>query len=384
MTDRERLSTRGFYYKMTGDYQQCAREYGELIARFAADTVAYNQLAGCFAKQKNMRGAVDAMRRAVEILPKHKVYRANLALLHAYASDFQSGEREVRLIAEPDVRAMIALAFSQLGQGRPAESKESYQKLAGMGPLGASLAASGLGDLAQYEGRFSDAMRIYDEGSRADLKAGNADGAARKLISAASARLSHGRPVAALAAARSALLNSKAVDVQFRAGRIFVETGDLAAAGKIAAALAAELPLEAQAYGKILEAQLVLKSGDARQAIKLLTDANNVLDTWLGHFDLGRAYLAAGALPQADSEFDRCTKRRGEALSLFDEDATYAYFPAVYYYQGLVRERLNTTAFADSYREYLKIRGSAAEDPLLDEIRRRATPRSTPQPAAHP
>ena len=42
MTERERFGTRGFYYRMTGDYQQCVKEYGELIARYAADAVAHN------------------------------------------------------------------------------------------------------------------------------------------------------------------------------------------------------------------------------------------------------------------------------------------------------------------------------------------------------
>ncbi len=48
-------------------------------------------------------------------------------------------------------------------------------------------------------------------------------------------------------------------------------------------------------------------------------------------------------LPQADSEFDRCIQRRGEALALFlDEEPTYAFFPPVYYYRGRVREAMNT------------------------------------------
>jgi hypothetical protein len=59
-----------------------------------------------------------------------------------------------------------------------------------------------------------------------------------------------------------------------------------------------------------------------------------MLDTWIGHFDLGRAYLAAGQFPQADSEFDRCFKRRGETLSLFlDEEPTFAYLRPVYDHQ---------------------------------------------------
>jgi len=78
-------------------------------------------------------------------------------------------------------------------------------------------------------------------------------------------------------------------------------------------------------------------------------------------------------LPQADSAFDRCIQRRGEALALFlDEEPTYAFFPPVYYYQGRVREALNTAAFVDSYRAYLTIRGKSTEDPLVPDVRRRA------------
>ncbi len=79
-----------------------------------------------------------------------------------------------------------------------------------------------------------------------------------------------------------------------------------------------------------------------------------LLDTWIGHFELGRAYLRATNqfAAKADSEFDRCLKRRGEALSLFlDEEPTYGYFPMVYYYQGRVREGLKNEGFAECYSD---------------------------------
>ena len=103
----------------------------------------------------------------------------------------------------------------------------------------------------------------------------------------------------------------------------------------------------------------------------MLNDANKQLDTWIGRFDLGRAYLDAGLFPEADSEFDRCIKRRGETLDLFDYVTTYSYLPEVYYYQGRALEGLNSPGFRDSYRTYLSIREKAGEDPLLPEIRRR-------------
>jgi len=97
------------------------------------------------------------------------------------------------------------------------------------------------------------------------------------------------------------------------------------------------------------------------------------LDTWIGRFELGRAYLEAGAFTEADSEFDRCIKRRGETLALFlDESPTYGYFPSVHYYLGRAREGNKSSGFAESYRTYLSIRGKAGEDPLLSEVHKRA------------
>jgi hypothetical protein len=108
-------------------------------------------------------------------------------------------------------------------------------------------------------------------------------------------------------------------------------------------------------------------------AIKAIDEANKLLDTWIGHFYLGRAYLQAGRLTEADSEFDRCLTRRGEALSLFlDEEPTFAFLPPVYYYQGLVREGMKTAKFAESYRAYLAISGASKEDPLVPDVRKRA------------
>ena len=113
--------------------------------------------------------------------------------------------------------------------------------------------------------------------------------------------------------------------VRFLAAQIFVETGAIDKAQALAAELAksTEPSDDARVYGKIIEAQIALKKKDPGQAIKILTDANSVLDTWLGHFNLGRAYLEAGEFVQADSEFDLCMTRRGEALTVMDEGPTY-------------------------------------------------------------
>jgi eukaryotic-like serine/threonine-protein kinase len=122
----------------------------------------------------------------------------------------------------------------------------------------------------------------------------------------------------------------------------------------------------------VLEGEVALAAGDPRRAITLFGEANALLDTWIGRFELGRAYLEAGAFAQADSEFDRCVARRGEALALFlDEEPTFGIAPLLDYYQGRVREGLGTAGFADAYRRYLDLRSPAGEDVLLPDVRKR-------------
>ena len=371
MTERERYRTRGLSFSWTSDYQSCVKEFGDLIVRYAADAAAHNNLALCLTFLRKMPEALDEMRQAIKILPNRELYRHNLALYLDYAGEFQTAEQEVRAMQEPGLLSVLALAFAQLGQGQLPQATETFQALGKINALGASYTQSGLGDLAMYEGRFSDAERIFAQGAAADLAAMEPDRAAAKFAALGCARVLRGRKGPAIAAAESAMANSQTVKIRFLAARVFVEAGATASAQTLSAGLASELQAEPQAYAKIVDGEAALKNGDARQAIKTLSEANTLFDTWMGHFDLGRAYLEAGAFTQADSEFDRCIKRRGEAQSLFlDEEPTYGYLPPVYYYQGRVREGLKNAGFAESYRTYLSIRGQSKEDPLLPEVRR--------------
>ena len=370
MTERERFNVRGYYYRTVGDLRECVSEYGKMLARYSGDTVAHNQRAVCMVGLRDMRGAVEELRQAVQILPNHVGYRANMAIFMNYAGDPAGAEREARAMKDPPPNARIALAFSQTLQGKLREAADMYTDLGSTAR--ATFAAAALGDLALYEGRFADAVRTFDQGAQADLAAKNNDLAANKFASLAYVHLVRGRKDAAVAAAEKVLATSKFIPNRFMAARVLIEAGAIAPAQALAADLASRLAAEPQAYGKLIQAQIALKKRDLPQAIKILTDANSVVDTWLGHFDLGRAYLQAGEFTRADSEFDICIKRRGEAVSLLNEDPTYGLFPPVYYYQGQAREGLQTEGFAASYREYLKIRGNSTEDPLLPEIRKRA------------
>jgi Tfp pilus assembly protein PilF len=374
MTERERYRTRGLAFMITSDYQACVKEFGDLIAKYAADASARNNRAVCLTSLHKTSEALDEMRQAVKILPKRALYRDNLALYAAYSGDVQTAQEEVRSMAEPSTFGLLALAYSHLLQGELTLAANTYERIGKIDEQGASYRASGLGDVALYQGRLTDAARLLAQGAAADLASKDADRAANKFAALASTEALRQRKPAAIAAADQALANSGAVKIRFLAARAFADVGAVARARTLADALGSELQAAPQAYAKIIDGALALKQGNPRLAVAALTEANTLLDTWLGHFDLGRAYLEAGAFTQADAEFDRCLKRRGEALALFmDEEPTYGYFPTVYYYQGRVREGLNNPRFAESYRSYLAIRSASNEDPLLRDVRRRVS-----------
>jgi tetratricopeptide (TPR) repeat protein len=295
----------------------------------------------------------------------------NLAFFSSLTGDFQTGEREAQtaLQISPSEAAQLNLGEAQLGQGKLSDAADTYRGLEKFGSRGASLAASALADLALYQGRLAENVRLLEQGANTDLQANIPENATNKFAALASAELLRGNSKAAIAAAEKALAKGQTLQVRFLAGRVFAEAGAAAQAKKMADSLAKETQAEPQAYSKIIQGKLALRQGDSHLAIKDISDANNLLDTWIGRFELGRAYLEAGQFAEADSEFDRCIKRRGEAIELFmDNVVTYGYFPYVYYYQGRVRQGLKTPAFADSYRTYLSIRGQSAEDPLVAEV----------------
>jgi tetratricopeptide (TPR) repeat protein len=345
------------------------------VKQYPADNIGEINLATCYAQLHDMSRAMQEGEKALQLAPKDPIARMNSALYDCYASDFAGCEREARDVFQlnPDYEeAFLALAYAQTGQNQLLQAAETYQKLEKVSARGASLAASGLANLAMYEGRLRDAVQVLEKGAAEDLTAKKPDAAADKFALLAYAQLLRGDSSATVAAAQKALKYSQSVKIKFLAARALVESGQTAKAQKLAASLAAELGSEPQAYAKLVQGEAALKAHDAKQAVQLFSAANNLLDTWIGRFDLGRAYLEAGAFAEADSEFDRCVKRRGEALELFMDDMpTYSYFPAVYYEQGRVREGLKSPGFAESYQTYVDIRGKSKEDVLLPEIHRR-------------
>jgi tetratricopeptide (TPR) repeat protein/predicted Ser/Thr protein kinase len=371
MTERERYRTRGYTYLLSGDYQKCVDEYSALLEKYPADTGAYTNVAVCLVHLHDIAKAQEYARRAVSILPKRAIYHANLAGSLVYAGDFPGAAKEAAEAAKLGyVNGYLLEAWASLGDERIDQATEAYHNLEKKLP---SDAATGLADLAAYQGRYSEAAEMLEKGAVADLggRAPDNDAAATKYWMLARVQLARGEKAAALTAARKATDLSNAFQTRYVAGEVYAQLGEEEKARALSKGLAAETQLEPQVYAKLIDGEIALKEGDSAAAQRF-TEANNMLDTWLGRFGLGRAYLAAGKFVEADSEFDRCIKRRGEALWLFLDLSTYGYFPPVYYFQGRAREGMKTAGFADSYRKYINIRGQAGEDLLVQDAKKRA------------
>ena len=142
----------------------------------------------------------------------------NLALFEVYAGGFDAAEKQINVMPEPHPYAVQALALSQLGRGMVREAAETYERLKSMDRE--TFAAAGLGDLAIYEGRFSDAIRMLEEGARPTSRPRHPTLLRIKLTSARM-RICRRTKQLAVAAAEKALQNSNTVmPVQFLAGRV--------------------------------------------------------------------------------------------------------------------------------------------------------------------
>jgi eukaryotic-like serine/threonine-protein kinase len=371
MTERERFRTRGAYYVVIGDLPKCVEEYSALVAKFPSDNIGHSNLAMCYNRLRNYPKAVEEAQRAVELSPNAAPQRMNLSLYSSYAGDFASGEREAREVQKINPKyekGYLALADAQMGQGQVPQAKATYESLSRLSESGASLAASGLADVALFEGRFNDAIGILKRGIATDLAKDRKERAAEKSSSLALAYISSGRPKEAAAAAHEALKLSDSVKIRFLSGSVLAQLGDHRSAAMLGASLSAERHPEPKVYARLLEAESALASHDAEKAIALASEANKSLNTWVGKFILARAYIEAKSFAEADSELEACIRRKGEALEMMDDGPTFGMFPAVYYYQGVIRQGLKSAGYADSYRAFLDIRGSANEDPLLRHI----------------
>jgi tetratricopeptide (TPR) repeat protein len=375
MTDREKYRTRSGYYLLMRDQSKAMEELTALVTQYPADTAGHANLALAYFLGRDMKKALEEQKRALVVSPHSVLQRNNYSMYALYDGDFDTALKEAQSILQENPKfdqALRTSALAELGLGHNAESQAYYEKLRDVSPYGASIAATGLADVAQYEGKLADAVNILQKAIADDLTSKDAESAADRTATLALVQLTLGKMQEALASAAKASANSKDPGVIYRAAQVYIAAGQDAKALQLVAPLSQRLQTEPQVYAKLIAGEAQLKKGNARDALNTLQEAQKLADTWLGHFDMGRAYLDAGAFTEASSEFDICVKRRGEATSVFlDDIPSYHLLPPVYFYQGRAREGLNSPGAAESYKTFLSIKEKGAGDPLVADAQRR-------------
>jgi len=374
MSDREKYRTRGGYYLAIREPQKAVEEYSALVKQFPSEIGGYSNLALAYFYLRDMPKAMEEGRHAVELAPMGILQRDNLALYADYSGDYPVAEAEARKVIAQNPSfelAYDALAMAQIGQGKLDEAERTYQKMAAVSARGLEMAITGQADLLLYQGRAKDAIALLLNANSGSTKLDDSTLAAHSLL-LAEAKLAAGRISDAAADAKSALAHDNGAIVQFSVGRIYAEAGQSTSAQALVSQLASRLEPDSQAYGKLLEGELALKRGEAKRAVALFLEAQKLADTWIGRLDLGRAYIEAGAFTEADSELEKCLKRRGEASAIYLDDVpTFRAFPPVYYYLGRAQEGLRSAAATESYKTFLTIKEKGDEAGLVKDSQRR-------------
>lgn len=372
MTEREKYRTRGGYYLLTRNSGKAREEFQALVTQFPADSAGLINLALVEFYRRDMARAVELGRKASALLPKNVLRKNNTALFAMYAGDFELARKEAAGVLElnPEfAKAHLAIGLSLLASGNATGSEATYRTLATLPGSAGWFAASGLADVAMYQGRLADAATVLDAAIRNEKDASRL---ARLTVTLAEVRLRQGNTRDAARLATKALSGSADETVTYLAGSVLASSGQSKAALALVRKLLERFDLESLGLARVLEGEVALADGEPRKAIEKFSEARSFADSWLGRFGLGRAYLAAGAIAEADSEFDLCLKRRGEATAaLLDDVPTYRFAATLTYYQGRVKEALGSADAPSHYQAFLDIKQAGDEQGLVADARTR-------------
>jgi tetratricopeptide (TPR) repeat protein len=364
MTDREKHRTRGGYYLFKNNFKRAIEEYTALLKHFPKDIAGHTNLALAYFFGYKMPEAFQEGLLALEVEPDNLDHRYNQSWYALASGDFDRAKLEARKTLEIDpkyAKAFIVLALAEMAEGRTAEAVKMYEQAEGLDPMGASYALTGLADLALYEGRLEDAVAILKKGISADIENKSAYRAAIKSVMLAQAYLDQAKNTLAVEAADQALKTNDREEIMCAAGRIYLDAGQEDKARSMAGELGKKVQDVHLAYSKLLGGYLSLKRGDTANALKLFDEAQGLVDTWLGRFALGQAYLEAEAFAEAAAEFEKCEKRKGEAMAFFLNDLPTSYYlDTLDYYIGRALEGQGKgEAAKESYQKFLNIRANA-------------------------
>jgi tetratricopeptide (TPR) repeat protein len=379
MSERERYRTLGLWFAGPGaSYEQAIENFEKLVARYPADRAGQNNLAVSYFQILDFKKAMEHGRLAVELYPRNPRARMNYAIYATYAGDLRTAESEARAVLKQSpnqYKAYLPLAAVAFAASDYARMRDEYAAMRSTGPIGASLAAHGLADLAMYEGRWADAEKLLSEGIDADVKTNSRTAQAAKLLMRAELHATLNRMPQAIGDVESALALSKEQSVQLQAASVYIRANRRGEAQAIAQELSKQFQRRGRAYGEIAQGELARAGGSYVEAAEAFTRAEGLADLWLGRLSLARVYIEAGQFPLAQAALQAAEQRRLEASAVFLDDVpSYRHLAVLPYWTARIQEGTNpgSAAAAENYRKFLTLRpDAAASDALAADARKR-------------
>src|SRR5439155_11016581 len=208
MGDREKYRTLGTYYlSIARNYEKAIENYQTLVKLYPADRAGHGNLALAYFNTGNLAGAIDEVREVLRIYPKNSLQRYNYAMYSMYLGDFKTASAEAARVVQESPSfhyAFLPIAVSAVAGGDTAGALDAYRRMEESGPAGALLAELGRADLAMYEGRYRDALKVLQQAAAAAEKAGDTGVLAQDEVALAQTSLALGQKRQAAEAAMKA------------------------------------------------------------------------------------------------------------------------------------------------------------------------------------
>jgi tetratricopeptide (TPR) repeat protein len=357
MTEREQYRTRGSYAITVENYRKAVEELTQLVKKFPADNTGHGNLAVALLQIRDVDKALVEGREATRINPSSLSQQNNVAYYLLYAGNFDGALRQAKLVTDKDpgyLKAHMVAALANLGLGNVDTARKSYERA---GPAG----VLGLADIDFLEGSFPAVINR--------LANSKSDG---EQVVAAQAMLRLGDRRGAGALAEQVANTSKSLSALYQSALTLQAAGVPARARAIARLLGTRLGEGPQMYSRLIESDMALASGQTQEAVKLASEAQKMVDTWLGRYHLGRAYLQAKGYAEAQSEFDHCVRRAGEATGVFIDDLpTWRLMAPAYYYLAQAEEGLGSAGAKTNYQKFLNLaKNLSPTDPMAIQARK--------------
>ncbi len=357
MTEREQYRTRGSYAITVENYRKAVEEFTQLVKKFPADNTGHGNLAVALLQIRDVDRALVEGREATRINPASLSQQNNVAYYLLYAGNFDGALRQAKLVTDKDpgyLKAHMVAALANLALGNVDAARASFERA---GPSG----ALGLADIDFLEGSFQAVINRLSN-SKTDAE----------QVVAAQAMLRLGDRRGAVALAEQVATSSKSLGALYQAALTLQAAGVTARARAIARQLGTRLGEGPQMYSNLIESECALAAGQTQEAVRFAADAQKMVDTWLGRYHLGRAYLQAKGYAEAQSEFDHCVRRAGEATGVFIDDLpTWRLMAPAYFYLAQSEEGLGSAGAKTSYQKFLNLaKNLPPNDPMAVQARR--------------